>query len=141
MTDEQNALHRPLYTADVLANALNNGGSRPLLHIEGVATLTVAEVRDATSQFAQALASLGVGKGTRVAMISPNRPECLHVTHALQMLSAIYVPLHPLAGLDDHLNVIRDAEVAILVFDAARFEERALQIATEVPGIRLLALG
>jgi fatty-acyl-CoA synthase len=134
-------LHRPLYTAEVLANALNNGGSRPLLHIEGQGTLTVAQVRDATSQFVQVLAGLGLGKGSRVAMIAPNRPECLHVTHALQLLGAIYVPLHPLAGLGDHLSVIRDADLDVLVFDAARFEPRALDIAAEVPGLRLLALG
>ncbi len=134
-------LHRPLYTAEVLANALNSGGSRPLLHIQGVATLTVAQVRDATSQFVQTLASLGVGKGSRVAMIAPNRPECLHVTHALQLLSAIYVPLHPLAGLSDHLHVIRDAELDILVFDAERFAARATEITADIAGIRLLALG
>ncbi len=140
MTEHED-LHRPLYTADVLANALNNGGSRPLLHIQDVAILTVAQVRDATSQFVQALKSLGVGKGSRLAMIAPNRPECLHITHAVQLLSAIYVPLHPLAGLGDHLNVIRDVKPDFLVFDAGRFEPRATEIIAEVPGMRLLALG
>lgn len=134
-------LHRPLYTAEVLANALNLGGDEPLLHIEGVATLTVAQVRDETSRFVQALASLGVGRGSRVAMVSPNRPECLHVTHALQMLSATYVPLHPLSGIDDHLNVIRDAGIDILIFDAERFQQRATDIAAQIDGIRLMGLG
>ncbi len=141
MTDQFDDLHRPLYTAEVLANALNNGGNRPLLHLKDGPTLTVSEVRDATSQFVQALRSLGVERGSRVAMISPNRPECLHVTHALQLLAAIYVPLHPLSGLDDHLNVIRDAEIDVLIFDAERFEHRAADITGQVPGIRLLALG
>ena len=134
-------LHRPLYSAEVLANALNAGGSHPLLHIEGSGALTVTEVREATSRFIQALASLGIGAGSRVAMISPNRPECLHVTHALQLLSAIYVPLHPLSGLDDHLAVLADAGVDILVFDPDRFEERATALAGRIGGIRLLALG
>jgi fatty-acyl-CoA synthase len=135
------ALHRPIWNAEVLANALNNGGDRPLLHLKDGPTLTVDEVREATSRFVQAFASIGVGRGSRVAMISPNRAECLHVTHALQLLSAIYVPLHPLSGFDDHLDVVADAEVEVLIFDAERFEGRALQIAAERSGIRLLALG
>lgn len=134
-------LHRPIFTAEVLANALNNGGQRPLLYLPDGLTLTVDQVREATSQFVQAFRSLGIGKGSRVSMISPNRPECLHVTHALQLLSAVYVPLHPLAGVADHLNVLRDAGIDILVFDADRFEGRAGELAEQLPGIRLLGLG
>lgn len=134
-------LHRPLYTADVLANALNNGGDRPLLRLLDGPTLTVSQVRDETSQFVQALESVGVTAGSRVSLIAPNQPECLHVTHALQMLAALYVPMHPMSGLDDHVTVIRDAEVQVLIFDAERFEDRAVEIAREVPGIRLLAIG
>jgi fatty-acyl-CoA synthase len=137
----QDDLHRPLYTADVLANALNNGRDRPLLHLLDGTTLTVAEVRDQTSQFVQALASVGVEAGSRVSLIAPNRPECLHVTHALQMLAALYVPMHPLSGLADHLHVIRDAGVSVLIFDAGQFAGRAAEIAAAVPGIRLLSIG
>ncbi len=134
-------LHRPLYTPDVLANALNNGGDRPLLHLQDGPTQTVDQVRDATSQYQQALASLGVGRGTRVSILSPNRPECLHVTHALQMLAGVYVPLHPLSGLADHAHVIEDAGVEVLIYDVERFEERAVHIAEQVPGLRLMAFG
>lgn len=137
----EDELHRPLYMADVLANALNMGGTRPVLQLLGGPLLTVAQLRDATSQFVQALASLGVTRGTRVALISPNRPECLHVTQALQMLAAVYVPLHPLSGLPDHLHVISDAGVEVLIFDAERFSERAADIAREVAGFRLMAFG
>jgi fatty-acyl-CoA synthase len=135
------ALHRPLYTADILANALNLGGDRPLLHQLDGPTLTVADMRDETSRYVQALASVGVGAGSRVSLIAPNRPECLHVTHALQLLAALYVPMHPLSALADHLAVIRDAKVSVLIFDAALFAERAAGIAREVPGMRLLAIG
>jgi fatty-acyl-CoA synthase len=134
-------LHRPLYNSDVLANALNNGGERPLLHQLDGPTLSVRQVRDETSQYLQALESVGMGPGSRVSLIAPNRPECLHVTHALQMLGAIYVPLHPLSGLADHLNVMRDAQVNVLVFDADRFSERAAELARDVPGLKLLAIG
>ena len=134
-------IHRELYNAEVLANALNIGGDRPLLKQLDGPTLSVGEVRDETSRFLQALASVGVEAGARVSLIAPNRPECLHVTHALQLLAALYVPMHPLSALAEHLTVIRDAEVRVLVFDAERFSERAREIAEAVPGLRLLAIG
>ena len=134
-------LHRPLYNADVLANALNNGSDRPLLRLLDGTTQTVREIRDETSRFMQALESIGVTKGSRVSLIAPNQPECLHVTHALSLLAALYVPMHPLAALPDHLNVIRDADVQVLIFEASRFEGRAAEIAKEVPGIKLLSIG
>ena len=136
----ENPIHRELYNAEVLANALNLGGDRPLLKLLDGSVQSVGEVRDEVSRFQQALASLGVGPGDRVSLIAPNRPECLHVTHALQMLAALYVPMHPLSALPEHLTVIRDAEVRVLVFDV-QFSERAADIAREAPGLRLLAIG
>ncbi|MCJ2187966.1 AMP-binding protein [Novosphingobium beihaiensis] len=134
-------VHRPLFNADVLANALNTGGGRPLLRQLDGPTLTVADMRDETSRFLQALQAVGVTAGDRVSLIAPNRPECLHVTHALQLLAALYVPIHPLSALADQFTVIRDAGVKVLLFDAERFESRAAEIGHAIPGIRLLAIG
>lgn len=134
-------LHRPLYTADLLVNALSVDDARPLLHLLDGPTLTVREVREETSRFVQALASLGVGRGTRVGLIAPNRPEVLHVAHACQLLAAVYVPMHPLGGLADHLHVAADLGVEVLVFDAARFAGRARELAGGLPALRLLAIG
>src|SRR6201995_2083984 len=100
----EDELHRPLYCADILVNALNQDPGRPLLHLLGGPTLNVGQVRDATSQFTQALSSLGVKAGTRVAVLSANRPEVLHVSHAVQLLGAVYAPMHPLGGLADHIH-------------------------------------
>ncbi|MEJ5976535.1 AMP-binding protein [Novosphingobium sp. PS1R-30] len=139
MTDD--ALHRPLHTADLLVNALSSATDRPMLHLLGGPTLTAGEVRDETSRMVQALAGLGVGRGTRVGLISPNRPEVLHVSHAVQILAAVYVPMHPLAGLADHLHVIRDSGVELLIFDGERFADRAAEIAAEAPDLKLMAFG
>jgi fatty-acyl-CoA synthase len=141
MPEPEDDLHRPLYAVDILANALNQGGARKLLHLKDGPTQTVSEVRDATSQYVQALASLAVGRGTRVALLSPNRPECLHITHAVQLLAGIYVPMHPLSALADHLHAVRDAGVELLIFDTARFSARATEIAAAMPGLRLMAFG
>ena len=89
----------------------------------------------------QALQSLGVTAGTRVGVLSANRPEVLHVGHAVQLLAAINVPMHPLSGVADHLHVIIDAGVEILIFDAQRYGERAAELAQQAPGLRLVAFG
>jgi fatty-acyl-CoA synthase len=134
-------LHRPLYVPDILVNALNQDPQRPLLHLLGGPVLTVGEIRDATSQYVQALASLGVGAGVRVGLLSPNRPEVLHVGHSVQILAGISVPLHPLGGVGDHLHALTDAGVEILVFDAAKYAGRAAELAERMPGLRLVAFG
>jgi len=134
-------LHRPLYVPDVLVNALNQDPDRPLLQLLDGPMLTVGEIRDATSQFEQALRSLGVKPGTRVGVLSSNRPEVLHVGHAVQLLGAIAVPMHPLSGINDHVHVITDAQVEILIFDAGRYTERATELKQRVPTLRLIAFG
>jgi fatty-acyl-CoA synthase len=134
-------LHRPLYVPDLLANVLNQGSDRPLLHLLDGPTLSVAEVRDATSQYVQALIELGVGRGSRVGLLSPNRPEVLHVSHATQLLAAIYMPMHPMGGLADHLHVIEDGGVELLIFNAAKYAGRAAELAERSPGLRLVAFG
>lgn len=134
-------LHRPLYVPELLANALNQDPQRPMLQLLNGPMLTVGDVRDAASQFVQALQSLGVGRATRVGLLSVNRPEVLHVANAVQLLAAIYVPMHPLGGLADHLHVVQDAEIDVLIFDAQRYGERAAELAKNAPNMRLLAFG
>jgi len=134
-------VRRPLDTMDWLVNALNQDPGRPLLHLLDGQTLTVGEVRDATSQYVQALASLGVGEGTRVGLLSSNLPEVLHASHAAQILGAVYIPMHPLGSQSDHSNTVRDAEVELLIFEAGRYDARASELAADVPDMKLVALG
>lgn len=134
-------LHRPLYVPDILVNALNQTPNKPMLSLLGGVTLTVGQVRDAASQFVQALASLGVGKGTRVGLLSPNRPEVLHVANAVQLLACTYSPLHPLSGLNDHIYAVTDGDLDILIFDAERYSARAGELAEAHPKLKLIAFG
>ena len=134
-------LHRPLYVPDLLVNVLSQTPERPFLQLAGGPVFTVGEVRDATSQFMQALQSLGVKQGSRVATLSANRPEVLHVAHSLHLLAAIAVPMHPLQGVADHLNVVLDARIDVLVFDPTRFSERAAELGKQAPSMKLIAFG
>jgi fatty-acyl-CoA synthase len=134
-------LHRPLYVPDLLVNALNQTPERPLLQLSGGQCYSVGEVRDATSRFVQALCRLGVAKGTRVGLLSANLPEVLFSNNAVQLIAAVYVPMHPLGGLADHQHVIADSGVELLIFDAQRHGQRAAELAERCPGLKLVALG
>jgi len=134
-------LHRPLYVPDLLVNALKQVPEKPLLQLADGTIYTVGEVRDATSRFEQALRSLGVAEGTRVGLLSANLPEVLFSNNAVQLISAVYVPMHPLGGLADHQHVIVDSGVELLIFDAQRHGSRAAELAERCPGLKLAALG
>lgn len=57
-------------------------------------TFSFATFADATRRVAAALASLGVAKGDRVAIVMSNRPEFLLSWFALSRLGAVEVPLN-----------------------------------------------
>ncbi len=134
-------LHRPLYGADVLANALNNYPDIPLLRQLDGPTLTVREMRDETSRFMQALQSVGVTRQSCVSLLASNLPETLHIGHATSMIPSLMVPIHAMSSLADQLNIVRDAGVDVLIFEAERFEKAAADIKAAEPGITLLAVG
>jgi fatty-acyl-CoA synthase len=138
---EESYLRRPIYTTDMLVCALNQTPDRPLLRQLDGPTLTVGEIRDRTSRYAQALADLDVGAGTRTALLSGNRMEVLHVNHGIDLNAAVHTPLHAMGSLEDHLYVIRDAEAEILIFDPVKFGQTATELARHVPGLRLASLG
>lgn len=134
-------MYGSLNTVDLLVNALNQDPDRPLLHLLNGRTLTVGEMRDATSQYVQALTSLGVVEGTRVGLISSNLPEVLYASHAVQILGAVYIPMHPLGSEADHLNTVLDAEVKLLIFEGGRYDVRAAELAAGVMSLQLISLG
>ncbi|MDD9971364.1 MAG: AMP-binding protein [Myxococcales bacterium] len=138
---DANELRRPLSVPEILVNALCQTPERPFLHLADGTVLSVGHVRDTTSRFVQALAGLGVGRKSRVATLLSNQPEVLHVTHALQVLGAISVPMHGQGSLEDHVHVALDAPAEFLVFDPLRFSGRAAELRRCAPGLTLLALG
>ena len=122
-------------------SGLERYDDRPCLHL-GETTASYAEVRARASQFAQALESRGLGVGSRVAVISANRPEVLYNIAAMQVTGCCGTPLHPLGSLDDHAYVLEDAEVDTLIFDPSLFSERAAELAERVPRLKnLLSFG
>ncbi len=79
---------------------------------------TYAEVAEQVNAFRAALASLGVGPGDRVALISDNRLEWAICVHATLGLGAAYVPMYESQTRDDWAFILRDS-AAKVVFGAS----------------------
>jgi long-chain acyl-CoA synthetase len=75
------------------------------------------EVGEQVDTFRAALASLGVGPGDRVALISNNRLEWAVVVHATLGLGAVYVPMYESQTKEDWSFILRDC-AAKVVFGA-----------------------
>lgn len=56
--------------------------------------ITFSQLKVASERFARQLASIGVGKQTKVAILSPNSTELIIVIHALSYLNAVAVMLN-----------------------------------------------
>jgi fatty-acyl-CoA synthase len=134
-------LHQPPLMPHLLVEGLNRYNDEPCLYL-GDKVASYKDVREQTSQLVQALQSKGLGKGSRVAIISANRPEVLSNIAAMQLTGCIGTPLHPLGSLDDHAYVLEAAEIETLVFDASVFSEIAAALKARVPGLKnLLGFG
>ena len=138
MSDTQ--LYSPTLMPHMLIDGLNRYNDEPCLYL-GDKVATYREVRETTSQMVQALHSLGLTRGNRVAVISTNRPEVLSNIAAMQIAGCIGSPLHPMGSLEDHSYVIEHAEVDALVFDEAVFSARAEELKARFPALILLGFG
>jgi fatty-acyl-CoA synthase len=138
---DNNSLYHPPLMPHLLVEGLNRYHDQPCLFL-GDKVATYREVRERTSQLVQALQSLGLGRGSRVAVISGNRPEVLSNIAAMQLAGCIGTPLHPLGSLDDHAYVLEAAEIDALVYDPSAFDAHASKLQQRVPGVKhLLSFG
>ncbi|MEH6633959.1 MAG: AMP-binding protein [Halioglobus sp.] len=135
------ALHHQPLMPHLLVDGLNRYNDEPCLLI-GDKVASYREVRESTSQMVQALQSKGLGIGSRIAVISANRPEVLSNIAAMQLAGCIGTPLHPLGSLEDHAYVLEAAEIDTLVYDASVFDEYAAALQARVPTLKhMLGLG
>ncbi len=72
--------------------------------------ITYDELYEQTESFALGLASLGVKKGDKIAMISENRPEWVYTDMAILGLGAINVPLYPISTADTVKFILDNSE-------------------------------
>jgi fatty-acyl-CoA synthase len=89
-------------------------GNRPAL-LHGAQTETFADLAAEARRIASALAALGVGKGTRVGVLMPNRPDFLRCAFGIWRLGAILVPLNTLWRATELTAALAHADIGVLL--------------------------
>jgi acyl-CoA synthetase (AMP-forming)/AMP-acid ligase II len=101
---------------------------------------TFARLRDDSIAIARGLAARGVGHGTRVALLMPNRAEWLATAFGVWRCGGVLVPLSTLARPRELAHCLRSAHVAVLIavrrFLRHDYEAMLGEIATALPALR-----
>ncbi|WP_119155617.1 acyl-CoA synthetase [Caldimonas tepidiphila] len=82
-----------------------------------LATLSYGELHAAAGRLANALARLGVGRGDRVAIVMPQRPETAIAQIAVNRLGAVAMPLSMLFGPEALQYRLQDSEARVAIVD------------------------
>jgi fatty-acyl-CoA synthase len=134
-------LYRGPTYADLIVSSLERHSDRTFLSLEG-RDLTYGDAKRVISQLVQALADLGMTKGTGFAVLSGNRPDAFFTVAAALILGCRYTTLNPFGSVEEHLFVLDDGEIDTLVIDPRAYEQHAARLLDSSPGVqRVLSLG
>ena len=99
-------------------------------------TTSYAELHARVERFAAGLAGLGVGEGSRVALMSKNRPKWAISDFAVQSLGAALVPVYPTLEPGQVAHILNDSGSRVLIVEDAELLERVRSVRDEVPELR-----
>lgn len=88
--------------------------------------ITYRELVAETRTLARALVAAGVGKGTKVALLMPDRPEWITSAFAVGMSGGVLVPLNTFSTADDVEYVLRHSDTQLLLLQPALLKHRFL---------------
>jgi fatty-acyl-CoA synthase len=109
-------LEVPLLVNDFLRRAAKLYPNKTAI-IDGDATFTYREYQERSNQLGHALLSLGIGKGDRVCILSPNSHYFLESYYGVTQIGAILVPLNYRLVASDHEYIINHAGVKAVLVD------------------------
>jgi fatty-acyl-CoA synthase len=86
--------------------------------VDGARRFRYAEYRERVNRLSHSLLSLGIGRGDRVCILSPNSHFFLESFYATSQIGAILVPLNYRLIAADHEYILNHAGVAAVLVDA-----------------------
>lgn len=99
---------------EALVECLARRGSAPVLRAGGRDT-SAEDLLSAIHRHARALASLGIGRGSLVALLAPNRPDALAIRYAASLLGAGSVFLSAPPAQESRAGLIAQMAPSLLV--------------------------
>jgi fatty-acyl-CoA synthase len=103
-------------------------------------SLTFAEVDELSNRFAHVLASNGIGRGGRLAILANNSIYSMPVDFACVKAGAARTPLNARLSTEEHEHMLRETGARVVIYDA-ELGERAEALAARVDGVKMLGLG
>jgi acyl-CoA synthetase (AMP-forming)/AMP-acid ligase II len=142
----------PAATGERLDDLLRAGshGHAALVTAETGYVLSYERLQEEVAVLAGRLASVGVGRGSRVGIVVPEGPDFLLVLLALVALGATAAPLNPAYKRDEYAFYLEDLEPELLVVpegggeavrEAARDSVRTVEVAARDGGVSLRVEG
>lgn len=98
----------------IFGNASMADHSRPAIHCNG-RDMTYGELRATTLRMAQAITSLGVVKGDRIALLLNDSPEFIEAFIAICSLGAIAVPINMSLRLDEQCSILHNSGASLVL--------------------------
>jgi long-chain acyl-CoA synthetase len=95
-------------------NIVEKNVDHPFLSILGI-KYSYREVDDSANKFANALIGLGIKKGDKIGLFSPNIPQWAITFFGILKAGAVVVPISPLLGSEDLRHTIQDSEITLIV--------------------------
>lgn len=100
--------------------------------------MSYAEFDERSEGFANGLASLGVARGDRVAVISENRPEWVIADSGMIRLGAVNVSLYPTLTPKQIEYILNDAGVTVAVVSNQMQLAKLEKIGADAPALRTI---
>jgi acyl-CoA synthetase (AMP-forming)/AMP-acid ligase II len=102
---------------------------------DGKKRVTYVEMASRVNRLTNAMQSMGVGLGDRVAVMATNSPEYVEVYYACARLGACFVPLNFRAKHEELAYMLSTSDAAVL-FAEHRYLDLVASLRGEVPGLR-----
>lgn len=102
----------------ILTDEFSKVNDKPMMKYKSenkYVNISYQEFKQKTEDFAFGLASLGLKKGDKVAIISENRPEWVYADMACQILGCIDVPLYPSLTADTVEFIVNNSDSAAII--------------------------
>jgi len=87
---------------------------------------------EVTDNLSKGLTTLGIGKGSRVAIMSTNRPEWNIGDYAIMQLGAYQIPLYPTLAEHDIKFIIEDAQITVVFVGDKKLYEKIITVIADI---------
>ncbi|NMM82776.1 long-chain fatty acid--CoA ligase [Rhodococcus sp. SRB_17] len=125
-------------TRDLIVRGARQHGPRTAV-VFGDQSMTFTEVDELSSRLAHALIALGVGRGSRVALLVNNSLASMPTDFACVKAGINRVPLNSRLSLDEHSRMLEDTDSAYIVF-GPDLADRASDLAERFPDRTFIGL-